>query len=125
MVDSSGPPLRPLFPIPAHEADPFLAPPARPLPGPLPLAGGPAARGSRLSIAALPLGAAPLLGAPVQAAPPPPAAAGFSLLPWLTPLLLAAVLLGGYRLCCPNCRPDQILVIAGRRQRRRDGQETG
>jgi flotillin len=67
------------------------------------------------------------VGVPAQAAPaPPPAAPPLSpLLPWLAPVLLASVLFGGYRLCFPNCRPDQILVIAGRRQRRRDGQETG
>jgi flotillin len=46
-------------------------------------------------------------------------------LPLLVPLVLGGVLLAGYRLCYPNCRPDQILVVAGRRQRRRDGQETG
>ena len=66
----------------------------------------------------------PLLAGPALAAPPaagtPPAT------PYLLlPLLLGAVLLAGFRSFYPNCRPDQILVIAGRRQRRRDGQETG
>ena len=35
------------------------------------------------------------------------------------------LLLGLYRLFAPNCRPDQILVIAGRGHRRRDGQMVG
>lgn len=105
MVDVPGPPLRPL-----------LSPPAPPLP---------AARRSRLPFAALPVGVVPLLGTPALAAPPPPAVVGAPLFPWLAPLLVGAVLLVGYRPFFPNCRPDQILVIAGRRQRRRDGQETG
>jgi flotillin len=47
------------------------------------------------------------------------------LVPLLTPLLVGGVLLAAYRLCFPNCRPNQILVIAGRRHRRGDGQSVG
>ena len=62
---------------------------------------------------------------PSQAAPPPPATAAAVMVPLLTPLLVGGVLLAGYRLCFPNCRPNQILVIAGRRHRRGDGQSVG
>lgn len=125
MADSPGPaPLRPLFASPAPIP---LASPS-PAPGPvaflLPSQQRPQ-RLARLPRAWMAGGAVPMLGAPALAAPPPPAAAGAPLLVWLTPLLLGGVLLAGYRLCFPNCRPDHILVIAGRRQRRRDGQETG
>ena len=44
------------------------------------------------------------------------------------PLLAAlglVLLLGAHRHVAPNCRPDQILVIAGRGRRRRDGQRIG
>ncbi len=44
------------------------------------------------------------------------------------PLLAAlglGLLLGAHRHVAPNCRPDQILVIAGRGRRRRDGQRIG
>ncbi|MFN7679218.1 MAG: flotillin family protein [Cyanobacteriota bacterium] len=54
----------------------------------------------------------------------PPGGAGF-VLPLLAPLLLGGALLGAWRLCFPNCRPNQILVIAGRRHRRGDGQSVG
>ncbi len=41
-------------------------------------------------------------------------------------LLALALVLGlGYRFCFPNSRPNQILVIAGRRHRRSDGQTVG
>jgi flotillin len=65
---------------------------------------------------------------PAAAAPsnpaPPPTGLPF-LVPLLTPLLVGGALLGAWRLCFPNCRPNQILVIAGRRHRRGDGQTVG
>jgi flotillin len=66
-----------------------------------------------------------LEGQPAQAVPPPPATAATVAVPLLTPLLVGGLLLVGYRICFPNCRPNQILVIAGRRHRRSDGQTVG
>ena len=40
-------------------------------------------------------------------------------------LLLVAVCLWAYGIFFPNCRPNQILVISGRRHRRQDGQMVG
>jgi flotillin len=60
-----------------------------------------------------------------QAAPPPPAPGLPLLVPLLAPLLVGGALLAAWRLCFPNCRPNQILVIAGRRHRRGDGQTVG
>jgi flotillin len=63
-------------------------------------------------------------GAPPPAAAPPPLG-----LPGLEiPLLAAAglgLLLGTLRVLAPNCRPDRILVIAGRGPRRSHGQALG
>lgn len=67
----------------------------------------------------------PLLPSPIQAAPPPSSIPLAPLSPLLVCLLVGGVLLAGCKICFVNCRPDHILVIAGRRQRRRDGQETG
>jgi flotillin len=65
-------------------------------------------------------------GAPPPAAAPPIPPFG---LPGLEGPLLAALglglLLGAHRHVAPNCRPDQILVIAGRGRRRHDGQRIG
>jgi flotillin len=77
----------------------------------------------------LPLPPPPVLLASVGA--PPPQAAGPPA-PGLPgpeiPLLAAAglgLLLGTIRVLAPNCRPDRILVIAGRGPRRRQGQALG
>jgi flotillin len=60
---------------------------------------------------------------------PPFGLAGLAGLAGLEGPLLAALglglLLGAHRHVAPNCRPDQILVIAGRGRRRRDGQRVG
>jgi flotillin len=68
----------------------------------------------------------------VRSDPPPGPPFGLAGLAGLTGLegpLLAALglglLLGAHRHVAPNCRPDQILVIAGRGRRRRDGQRIG
>jgi flotillin len=68
----------------------------------------------------------------VRSEPPPGPPFGLAGLAGLTGLegpLLAALglglLLGAHRHVAPNCRPDQILVIAGRGRRRRDGQRIG
>ena len=70
--------------------------------------------------------------ATVRSEPPPGPPFGLAGLAGLTGLegpLLAALglglLLGAHRHVAPNCRPDQILVIAGRGRRRRDGQRIG
>ena len=70
--------------------------------------------------------------ATVRSDPPPGPPFGLAGLAGLTGLegpLLAALglglLLGAHRHVAPNCRPDQILVIAGRGRRRRDGQRIG
>ena len=70
--------------------------------------------------------------ATVRSEPPPGPPFGLAGLTGLTGLegpLLAALglglLLGAHRHVAPNCRPDQILVIAGRGRRRRDGQRIG
>jgi flotillin len=63
-------------------------------------------------------------GGNTAAAPGPPAFTGLGL---EIPLLTAAglgLLLAGVRWIAPNCRPDQVLVIAGRRGLRR-GQSVG
>ena len=70
-------------------------------------------------------------GAPNPLGPLPPFLS--SGVPFLDLSLLIALAFGGgvgvllvlYRLFAPNCRPDHILVIAGRGQRRRDGQLVG
>ncbi|MFO0017176.1 MAG: flotillin family protein [Synechococcaceae cyanobacterium] len=73
----------------------------------------------------------PALLATVGGAPPPAAAPPIPPfgLPGLEGPLLAALglglLLGAHRHVAPNCRPDQILVIAGRGRRRHDGQRIG
>jgi flotillin len=64
--------------------------------------------------------------APSPTEPPPwslPSGSGFEI-PLLTVLGLG-LLLGTCRRLIPNCRPDQILVIAGRAHRRGDGQSVG
>ena len=70
--------------------------------------------------------------ATVRSEPPPGPPFGLAGLTGLTGLegpLLAALglglLLGAHRHVAPNCRPDQILVIAGRGRRRGDGQRIG
>ena len=70
--------------------------------------------------------------ATVRSEPPPGPPFGLAGLTGLAGLegpLLAALglglLLGAHRHVAPNCRPDQILVIAGRGRRRRDGQHIG
>ena len=70
--------------------------------------------------------------ATVRSEPPPGPPFGLAGLAGLAGLegpLLAALglglLLGAHRHVAPNCRPDQILVIAGRGRRRRDGQRIG
>lgn len=92
-------------------------PPLRPLSSPRPLGG--------LPLASLPAGLVPLMATPAVAKPPPPAPLFPPLFSLLVPVFIGAVVMVGYRLCFPNCRPDEILVIAGRRQKRRDGQVTG
>ncbi len=65
-------------------------------------------------------------GAPPPAEPPPwsvLSGTGFEI-PLLTALGLG-LLLATYRRLIPNCRPDQIMVIAGRGHRRSDGQSVG
>jgi len=63
--------------------------------------------------------------ATAQASPPPSSSGPPILVPLLTPLVVGAVALVVWRLFFPNCRPNQILVIAGRRHRRGDGQTVG
>ena len=67
--------------------------------------------------------------ATVRSEPPPGPPFGLAGLTGLEGPLLAALglglLLGAHRHVAPNCRPDQILVIAGRGRRRRDGQRIG
>jgi flotillin len=63
--------------------------------------------------------------ATAQTSPPPPMPGLPLLVPLLTPLLVGGALLTAWRICFPNCRPNQILVIAGRRHRRGDGQMVG
>jgi len=114
MVESlSPPPLRRLF---SGSAQP---------PDPLPLPDRRSDGLARLPLPTLVVGVVPMLSVSAQAAPPPLPGAGVPPLPWFTPLVVGVLLLGGYRFFFPNCRPDQILVIAGRRQRRADGQVTG
>jgi flotillin len=73
----------------------------------------------------------PLTLATVRGAPPPsstPPNPPFAIASLEIPLLAAlglGLLLGARRHIAPNCRPDQILVIAGRGRRRRDGQRVG
>jgi flotillin len=60
---------------------------------------------------------------PAEPAPPPPGLPGLEI-----PLVAAlglGLLLGATRLLAPNCRPDQILVIAGRGSRRHQGNGVG
>jgi len=80
--------------------------------------------------------------APAQPTPPPrtttesvalvspPAASdltsGLGQVAYVIPgLLMVAALLWAYGIFFPNCRPNQILVISGRRHRRQDGQMVG
>ena len=63
--------------------------------------------------------------ASAQTSPPPPMPGLPLLVPLLTPLLVGGALLAAWKLCVPNCRPNQILVIAGRSHRRGDGQIVG
>lgn len=114
-----------------------LPPPPRPLlpPGPIPRPGPRPAATARFPATALALAATlppagvALTAQPAPAAPSPPRAepsgTAALLVPLLTPLLVGGLLLAAYRLCFPNCRPNQILVIAGRRHRRGDGQTVG
>jgi flotillin len=110
--------------IPAPPPPRFLMPPLRPLLpdtnlGPaLPLA-------TTLPASAVAVSALALTAQPAQAGPPPAAAPLQLVVPLLAPLLVGGVLLAGYRVCFPNCRPNQIMVIAGRRHRRGDGQSVG
>ncbi|MFN9618391.1 MAG: flotillin family protein [Synechococcaceae cyanobacterium] len=80
---------------------------------PLPLSPPPA------TLATLP-GAPP----PDPATPPPANGLGGLEIPLLATLGLG-LLLGATRVLAPNCRPDQILVIAGRGPRRRQGAAVG
>jgi flotillin len=61
---------------------------------------------------------------PSSAPPNPPFAIASLEIPLLAALGLG-LLIGARRHIAPNCRPDQILVIAGRGRRRRDGQRVG
>ena len=122
MADLSAPSPPQLLGLPPQP----LAPPAaaRSTPGvAIRISGGPATA----LAAAVPLTTSALLPPPVAAQPAQgsPTTAASLLVALLSPVLVGGVLLAGWRLCFPNCRPNQILVIAGRRHRRADGQSVG
>ncbi|MEB3156575.1 MAG: SPFH domain-containing protein [Cyanobacteriota bacterium] len=103
MVDPTAPlPLRPVFAPPRDPGNALASAAVAPL-----------------ATLALTTQAAAQTSPPTSSSDPP------VLVPLLAPLLVGGVALLAWRLCVPNCRPNQILVIAGRHHRRGDGQTVG